>query len=373
MPLQAIYLSLPDTKTLDPPNEAEKLSKGEGHWLGLLGKEATFKAPYFPAEPIHSIYIGGEAPAGKSIPFLQELLTNLSNIFSIAFMPEISIEALPQNVGIEKLRALKAIGFNRIVLDVRQYKQTNSESLKNSDQALAMAKKIDTVLRAGFTNLSVDLTYNIRLQQPDHWFNTLSNLALAGVPHISAEAIEATQESHPSIKPDIEASNALPAFNGFTAIREFCHDFGYHHYDLVNLALPGYESRQNFAYTYQWNTIGIGPSAEGLLGRDRWLNLEDERAYQEALANDAFPTIFDHLTNKDIANEHLLLGLRSNRGIEPERYIRPCLSASEYKRLTPKLETALKENRLIDPKPDHLLFNKAYWPEVDEWLKIFFS
>ena len=86
---------------------------------------------------------------------------------------------------------------------------------------------------------------------------------------------------------------------------------GFVHYEVSNFALPGYEAKHNSSYWDGTPYIGVGAGAHSFVGKVRSWNASDVEAYIQGTAKREHET----LTDKDIYNERIMLGLRTRRGI----------------------------------------------------------
>src|SRR5262249_37510911 len=88
---------------------------------------------------------------------------------------------------------------------------------------------------------------------------------------------------------------------------------GYHHYEISNWALPGFESRHNRAYWEGRPYLGFGPGAHSFVPPERWWNLSNVREFLERRDVVAGR---ETLSPEQIRIERLLLGLRQDVGVE---------------------------------------------------------
>jgi oxygen-independent coproporphyrinogen-3 oxidase len=87
----------------------------------------------------------------------------------------------------------------------------------------------------------------------------------------------------------------------------------YHHYEISNWSLPGFESRHNRSYWEGRPYLGFGPGAHSFVPPERWWNLANVREY---LDRDDVVAGRETLTPDQIRIERLLLGLRQDVGVE---------------------------------------------------------
>jgi oxygen-independent coproporphyrinogen-3 oxidase len=90
---------------------------------------------------------------------------------------------------------------------------------------------------------------------------------------------------------------------------------GYVHYEVSNFALPGYESKHNSSYWNGTPYVGVGAGAHSYIGNIRSWNPDDLETYIRGIKNGDPVRESETLTETDLYNERIMLGLRTNRGI----------------------------------------------------------
>ena len=85
---------------------------------------------------------------------------------------------------------------------------------------------------------------------------------------------------------------------------------GFVHYEVSNFALPGYEAQHNSSYWDGTPYMGVGAGAHSYIRNTRSWNVNDLDGYMKGVKGDS-----ETLTEKDLYNERIMLGLRTNQGI----------------------------------------------------------
>ena len=86
---------------------------------------------------------------------------------------------------------------------------------------------------------------------------------------------------------------------------------GVEHYEVSNFALPGRESKHNSSYWDGTPYIGVGAGAHSYIGHVRSWNPNDLNAY----ISGTYKRESEILTEEDLYNESIMLGLRTKRGV----------------------------------------------------------
>ncbi|MBO7408662.1 MAG: radical SAM family heme chaperone HemW [Paludibacteraceae bacterium] len=268
--------------------------------------------------PVRTIYFGGGTP---SVLLTEDIALVLNTILSRSSIEpiEITLEANPGDLDIDKLRELRRFGINRLSIGIQSF---NDEMLQrigrrhNADearQAVAMAKA------AGFDNISIDLMYALPGQTIDDWKQQIYEALRLGVQHISAYCLSYEPNT---VFGKLLASGLLSETDDETAnqmadvLAEKLAANGFVHYEVSNFALPNYESRHNSSYWTNVPYIGLGAGAHSYDGATRSWNINDVNRYiSDSLAHCLQPET-ETLTDDDKRMEQIMLGLRTNKGIE---------------------------------------------------------
>ena len=100
-----------------------------------------------------------------------------------------SLEANPGTLTMEKLRAYRAMGVNRLSIGVQSF---DARLLKDIGRIHTPGEAVEAVRMAkaaGFANISIDLMYGLPGQTMDAWEATLKTALSLPLAHISAYAL----------------------------------------------------------------------------------------------------------------------------------------------------------------------------------------
>ena len=84
---------------------------------------------------------------------------------------------------------------------------------------------------------------------------------------------------------------------------------GYHHYEISNFALPGFEAVHNGGYWSRHPYVGFGPAAHSFSGRGR--------SWNDSVL-DGYTRTDESLSVEDEKVETLMLALRTDRGVDTD-------------------------------------------------------
>jgi oxygen-independent coproporphyrinogen-3 oxidase len=89
--------------------------------VDALIKEIELRKDYVNNEEIKTIYFGGGTPSVLSDEELKRILVAIYNTHSVNSNAEITLEANPDDLTVEKIKALKALGINRLSIGLQSF------------------------------------------------------------------------------------------------------------------------------------------------------------------------------------------------------------------------------------------------------------
>ena len=246
-----------------------------------------------------TVFIGGGTPSLLTNDQLSEIFKNLPEA------DEITIEANPNSITIEKLQHWRTLGINRISIGVQSFDDTVLRTLgriHTSEQAVSAVK---LAYKCGFRNISIDLIHsvtNAAIKIPTEIFKYIT--------HVSAYCLIIEAGKHFKPIPEQHSIRQQKQIELILGIN------GFEKYEVSNFARPGFECRHNLAYwqpqTHEY--IGFGLAAHSFLGGRRFSNTSDFNKYLSGSFQDSFPAV----RNEDLLTETIMLGLRTTRGVAVE-------------------------------------------------------
>ena len=263
---------------------------------------------------VSSIYIGGGTPSLMPEGFYERLLTEIKGSFTLQKDAEISIECNPGTVNPDKLKEYRSVGINRISFGTQSADDRELQLLGRIHTWKECVQSVRMAREAGFDNINIDLMMNLPGQTKDTFARTLAEAISLAPEHISAYSLileEGTAfyelyAGHPELLPDdVQAAETYE-----TAVRILA-EAGYGQYEISNFAKPGRECRHNIGYWRREEYLGIGIGAASLLEECRYRVETDLQGYLGALTYEPA----EHLSENDIRDETIMLGLRMNEGL----------------------------------------------------------
>lgn len=285
--------------------------------------ELDLRKDYLGGEEIASIYFGGGTPSLLEIKELQQIFEKVASLHRVRPDAEITLEANPDDLTLEKLRDLRAhTPVNRLSIGIQSFSDADllwMNRAHNSGQAIL---SIENARAAGFDNLTVDLIYGSPSTSDAQWQENVRRVFDLGIPHISCYCL--TVEDGTALGNWVKKGKQPPmdeekAIRQFEWLMEAAVLEGFEHYEISNFARPGHHARHNSSYWSGKKYLGIGPAAHSFDGETRQWNVSNNALYIKALERREVPFELEKLSPTDRYNEYVMTTLRTQWGCDLEK------------------------------------------------------
>lgn len=272
-------------------------------------------------DQVNTIYFGGGTPSLLAAPELEKVMQRLRHTFLFSNDPELTLEANPDDITIEKLSEWGSLGFNRLSIGVQSFSDDVLKYLTRRHSSAKSLQAIRLALETGFLNLSGDLIYGVPGMSDASLVEDVNCMVDAGINHISAYALTVeprTVLDHQIRKGLMVLPDDDAARRQFYLVRDVLLAHGFEHYEISNFARPGRRSRHNSSYWNRSKYLGFGPSAHSFDGVSRFWNPSSLHAWMDGCHSEAVGVERETLTTAQIFNELLLTRLRTSDGLALE-------------------------------------------------------
>ena len=332
----------------------------EEPYITAVLKEWDMYCSFLPSKPIiKEIHLGGGTPTFFSPQHLTQLINHLTKNAVVAADHEFSVEVHPNFTTEEHLKALSAVGFNRISLGVQDFDPA-VQFVINRIQSFEKTKEVVEWARGnGFSSVNIDLVYGLPKQTVQSVQHTIAHIqtlmpdriafySYAHVPWKSKVQRRYTEIDLPKAAEKWEMYNTgrmLLEQSGFSAI-------GMDHFALPNdkmfaAAREGKLHRNFMGYTTTQSKLLIGLGVSSI--SDSWngfiQNEKEVEVYEEKINNGEFPLMTGHLlTDEDILLRQNILDLMCrNETLLQENLLEKDFIKSVFEKLN-----ALKEDDFVE-------------------------
>jgi oxygen-independent coproporphyrinogen-3 oxidase len=293
----------------------------KGPFVAALLKEWQMRLPQLQDKRIVSIYFGGGTPTKlKHQDYALILSTIYSSGIAVAKDCEITLEANPEDVTLDEMKALSALGINRVSLGVQSLIDEELLVLGRTHNANRSLSAIEAVYNAGITNISIDLMFELPRQTLASWDRCLKALSTLPITHLSLYNL--TFEPHTYFyKKQEHFLPQLPSDEERLAMLQLAASsleaLGLKRYEISAFARDGKHSRHNTGYWTARPFLGFGPSAFSYWEGARFSNVSHFQKYVSALEEGRFPVDFEEkLPFPHNVQELLAVRLRLLEGVD---------------------------------------------------------
>jgi oxygen-independent coproporphyrinogen-3 oxidase len=289
--------------------------------IASICKEIEIRKDYLSNKHLDSIYFGGGTPSLMNDNDLENIFKSLSENFTWDSSAEITLEANPDDITIEKIKLFKKWGINRLSIGIQSFYDEDLHFMNRAHNAGEAHNCIQYSQDGGIDNLSIDLIYGSNSTSNEMWLSNLHKAIEFDVPHISPYCLTVEDKTtlHHQIKEKkIQPLNINKASQQFELLFNTLTTHGFDHYEISNFAKPNNYALHNTNYWKGKDYLGIGPSAHSFNGSSRSWNVSNNKKYLDSLDLNIIPSEVECLTQADKYNEYVMTGLRTMWGINME-------------------------------------------------------
>lgn len=297
------------------PGEIERYIDSARHEMSMYQDHPVFGVAEF-----ETLYFGGGTPSVLSANAIDQLLAQAQRCFRWVCDPEITLEANPETVSLERLRAFRSLGINRLSLGIQSFSDAELQQLGRIHRAEQAKRSIEWAEQAGFDNVNLDLIFAIPNQSLRQWQSNLKRAISFHPKHLSVYGltIEPGTRLHERIgSGEIRQLRETTQRQMYLWSIETLAAANYHQYEISNFSKPGFKCRHNMNY---WNGsyyLGIGPGAHSYWQNIRQWNVDSLNSYSDLLKKAKLPVAgYEQLTSQQQMIEFIYLGLRTSKGID---------------------------------------------------------
>ena len=261
---------------------------------------------------IDTIYFGGGTPSLLSQNQIVRIVEEICKNFSLSKNAEITLEANPCTLTVQKLENLRESGVNRLSIGVQSMLDDELLILgrvHNSERAI---KAVLDAKSAGFENISCDLMIALPNQTKDKLKRSAECLANLPIQHISSYILK-TEMGTPFDCDEMQ--RLLPDDNEVAELYfetvNIMEEYGFMQYEVSNFSKLGFESKHNCRYWKCYDYIGIGPAAHSCYKGKRFAVARD----LESFVNSPIQQIEITEENPYSFEEFAMLRLRLKEGL----------------------------------------------------------
>jgi oxygen-independent coproporphyrinogen-3 oxidase len=281
--------------------------------------EIRLKKDRLSGQQIGSIYFGGGTPSVLPSASLTKIFNTIIDCFSISADAEITIETNPDDLDSKKISELRLLPINRFSIGIQSFFNEDLVWMNRAHNSTEAESCIKRSQDAGFENLSIDLIYGYPLLTDEKWLANINKAVTLQTPHISAYSL--TVEAKTALANAIQKGKQIglndeQSASQFLILTDKLRIAGFDHYEISNYSLPGKHAVHNTNYWKGIPYLGIGPSAHGFDGYNRYINMANNAKYLSLLAENKLAETVEELSEIDRFNEYIMTSLRTMWGTD---------------------------------------------------------
>ena len=232
---------------------------------------------------VDTVFVGGGTPSLLKAEQIGRIWDTVRRAFDCSDT-EFTVECNPGTIDEEKLKAMKALGANRVSLGVQSLSNPVLKKLgriHNNEAAIEAMR----LCRKACLNFNVDLMFGVPGQTLRIWKDTLKKAVAEGPDHISFYSLQ-LEEGTPMCDDYRMGDLELPSWEENRDMYHYAADFlkekGYLHYEISNAAKAGCQCRHNLKYWHMEEYLGLGLAAYSFVEGKRFYNTSDLERYMYA-------------------------------------------------------------------------------------------
>lgn len=285
--------------------------------IRAISLELTYQKDYLQGEHIETIYFGGGTPSLLTKEELDVIFNSIYKHYSVVALPEIALEANPDDLNKEKIITLKETGINRISLGIQSFDDVVLKFLNRAHTGEDALTCVYQLREHEINNLSIDLIHSIPGQDDEILKRNLEKVITLAPQHVSVYSLtieEKTVFGKWSSRGQLKAVEETQSAGQFELVMDTLTGSGYQHYEISNFCLPGLASKHNTSYWQQKKYLGVGPSAHSFNLESRQFNVSNNHLYMKSIHERKIPFEKEILTKENKINEYIFTSLRTSYG-----------------------------------------------------------
>lgn len=286
--------------------------------LAAMEREVVARRDFLRGEAVRTIYFGGGTPSLASAEWIGRAIELCREMFDCSPLEEVTLEANPDDLSEEYLRALREVGANRLSIGIQSFDDEVLRTMNRRHDAAAAVRAVETARAVGFDNITIDLIYGLPFGPKDALTRSLAQAVALGVEHISAYHLTIepnTRFGRMAERGELAHVPEEESERQYNQVHTTLTEAGYDHYEISNFAREGRRSRHNSSYWQSQPYLGIGPAAHSFDGESRvWARSSVADYLAGVDRGECYEN--EHLTATDRYNETIMTSLRCREGVD---------------------------------------------------------
>ena len=296
----------------------------EKQYLAALFEDLEQLLPLVWGRRVSSIFFGGGTPSLLSATTLTNLLSGIRARIPCVPALEVTLEANPGSLEVEKFKHFRDAGITRLSVGVQSFSDNNLQRLGRIHDAEQAHKAVRSVIACQFNSYNIDLMFGLPGQTIQNAQEDLDVAISYQPPHLSLyqltiEANTPFMHAPPENLPD---EDLLADMQDMLAIRTA--DAGLERYEVSAYATQGMRCRHNINYWQFGDYLGIGAGAHSKItdqsGVVRFSRPRLPKQYMETAGSLKAYIAERKLNQNDLVVEYMINALRLRNGFSLKQF-----------------------------------------------------
>lgn len=263
---------------------------------------------------VKTIYIGGGTPSFINEKYIEKIVQRIKEKFIVNQNAEITIEANPGTLNLEKLENYYKCGINRLSIGLQSTDNNSLKSIGRIHTYEEFLENYNLARKVGFNNINVDLILALPKVNQKSIQTQVKEIINLNPEHISVYSLileENTKLYNLYNEKQIELPNDEEERKMYWDVKKLLEKNNYEHYEISNFAKKGFYSKHNEDCWNQKEYLGFGAGASSYFKKIRYSN---PKTIEEYIENFDKKEIEEVQTREAEAKEYMMLGLRKIEG-----------------------------------------------------------
>ncbi len=300
-------------------NSYENMLDYQNEYLLALVKEIEQYSSSADEYTVTTIFLGGGTPSLLQNGAVSTILSSIRKHYHVSKTVEITIEANPNSITLDKAYEWKHAGINRVSVGLQSCKNNLLRLIGRVHNKTDYINAMGYLKAAGFENINTDIMIGLPAQKQSDVRSTLYQVLKLGSAHVSAYSL-ILEEGTPLYDEVMSGDVKLPKEEKTLAMYDYVYKFlsknGLYRYEVSNFARPGRECRHNLNCWDMKDYLGFGAGAHSYFEGVRYSNFDHIPEYIKAVKDGSAVETREKLSRSEMLEETIMLGLRKSEGIK---------------------------------------------------------
>ena len=343
----------------------------ERRYVDALLADLALDATLVEGRTIETIFFGGGTPSLFSPESIARLLNGVRARVPVSADAEITLEANPGTVELERFRGFRAAGVNRLSIGVQSFEEQKLQALGRIHGRAEALKAAEAARDAGFGNFNLDLMYGLPGQTSEQAIDDVRAAIALDPTHLSVYQLTLEPNtlfySQPPTLPDEQVIEVIQQ-----GLLERLACAGYQQYEVSAYAQQGAQCRHNRNYWEFGDYLGIGAGAHAkITDRGAVMRLSKTRhpeSYLAVAGTDKARVTSRTIPPDDLVFEFMLNALRLRAGFPAELFKQR--TGLTLEQIEAPLGVA-REKGLLENDGVHLRASERGWLFLNDLIALF--